>query len=143
MPATGSCRLIWAGGEHDFCLAAVEHIFALQNACNCGIAEVLSRLLSDRWYLNDVRETMRLALIGGGMKPEPAMQLIKLHVDANPKGLADSVLLAITIIKAVLVGVPDDPVGKVKAPGTETQAQVSTTTTAVSGAQPSTEPVQL
>jgi hypothetical protein len=44
------------------------------------------------------------------MKPEDAMKAVRNHVDENP--LTSSVLLAYAIIEAVMVGVPDDAVGK-------------------------------
>jgi hypothetical protein len=37
---------------------------------------------------------------------------VKIHVEENPEGLAPSVILAYEVLKAVMVGVPRDPVGK-------------------------------
>lgn len=137
MSAVGTVRIVWGNGEDDFCLAKTGQIFALEDKCRCGIAEILQRLHSRRWYLNDVRETIRLGLIGGGMDAERALRAVQIHVDGQP--LAPSVLIAQAIIAAVLVGVPDDDVGKNAAAEAATQAQVSSTTTAASDAQPSTE----
>lgn len=139
MSGVGTRRIIWQGGEHDFCLGAVGHILALEEACGVGIRHVLARLENHLWGLNDVREPIRLGLIGGGLSAEKAMALVKAHVDGNPNGLAPSVVVAVAVIAAVIVGVPDDPVGKAPAPDAETQAPVSTTTTAASGALQSSE----
>lgn len=112
-------------------------MLALEEACGAGIAQVMRRLETGAWYVNDVRETIRLGLIGAGMTPEKAMAAVKLHVDGNPSGLAPSVLIAHAVLAAVMVGVPDDPVGKTQAADAETKAAVdpvSSTTTAASAA---------
>lgn len=112
MSANGLRTIIWAGGEDDFCLAKVGLILDLESRCGAGIAAIFNRLENGTWWLSDVRETIRLGLIGGGMLPEPAMARVKNHVDLNENGLAPSVLMASAIIQAVMIGVPDDPVGK-------------------------------
>jgi hypothetical protein len=139
MSAVGTITIIWRGGEHQFCLAKVGEIFALEDTCRAGIMEILRRLETESWRLNDVRETIRLGLIGGGMDPERAMLAVKLHVDGNPNGLAPSVLIAHEVLRAAVVGVRDDPVGKQNAAETEAAGQASTTMTGVSAAQPSME----
>lgn len=110
MSANGMRTIIWAGGEDQFCLAKVGLILDLETKCEAGIATVMTRLGSGTWRLNDVREPIRLGLIGGGMAPDKAMQAVRNHVDDNP--LTSSVLLAYAILEAVMVGVPNDPVGK-------------------------------
>lgn len=129
----GTRRIVWQGGEHDFCLAKIGDILSLESTCDSGIMAIMRRLETDSWKLNDVRETVRLGLIGGGMSEKDALQAVKVHVDANPRGLAPSVVLAHTILAAVIIGVPDDPVGKTGAPEGE-EASISTETTAASGA---------
>lgn len=130
MSANGTRTIIWAGGEDQFCLAKVGLMLDLEEKCkNSGIALILARLESGSWGLNDVRETIRLGLIGGGMKPEEAMSRVKNHVDLNENGLAPSVLIALTVLHAVMVGVPDDPVGK-EMPAEAPQTGSTTTTDA-------------
>lgn len=128
MSANGTRTIIWAGGEDAFCLAKVGLILDLEEKCGAGIAAIMTRLGDGSWRLNDVRETIRLGLIGGGMDPAKAMAAVKNHVDEQP--LASSVLMAYEIIAAVLVGVKDDPVGKempaeAKATGSSTQTDAS------------------
>lgn len=115
MSANGLRTIVWAGGEDQFCLAKVGLILDLEVKCEAGIATVMTRLGSGTWRLNDVREPIRLGLIGGGMTPDAAMKAVRNHVDENP--LTSSVLLAYAVIEAVMVGVPDDPVGKDPAAG--------------------------
>jgi len=142
MSANGTVLIAWAGGEHSFCLAKVGLIFDLESKCEAGIAVVFTRLGAGAWKLNDVRETIRLGLIGGGMAPDKALELVRNHVDEGP--LTSSVLLAYSIIEAIMVGVKDDPVGKQveedagdrggKAGPAEAQETGFTTTTAASDA---------
>jgi hypothetical protein len=72
------------------------------------------------------------AAIVGGMTSEKAMTAVKHHVDMNEHGLLPSVLVAYAVLEAVMIGVPDEPVGK------ETPAEAkhagSTTTTDASDA---------
>lgn len=137
MSANGLRTIVWAGGEDAFCLAKVGHILDLERKCGTGIAAIMTRLGSGTWGLNDVREPIRIGLIGGGMAPDEAMKAVQNNVDENP--LASSVLLAYAVIEAVMVGVPDDPVGKKdddagKAKPAEAQETGSTTTTDASDA---------
>jgi hypothetical protein len=67
MSANGTRTIIWQGGEDAFCLAKVGLIFDLEEKCRAGIGLIYARLASGSYFLNDVRETIRLGLIGGGM----------------------------------------------------------------------------
>lgn len=111
MSANGTRTIIWAGGEDQFCLAKVGLILDLEDKCKSGIGMIAARLESGSYGIQDVRETIRLGLIGGGATSERAMVAIKSHVDEQP--LAHSVLVAYEIIRSVIFGVPkDDEVGK-------------------------------
>lgn len=110
MSATGTRTIVWANGEDTFCIAKVGLILDLEDKCKAGFSVIMARLENGAWGVNDVRETIRLGLIGGGMKPEVAMAAVRRHVDENP--LAHSVLVAYEVVKAAMFGVPDDPVGK-------------------------------
>jgi hypothetical protein len=136
---TGTIGIIWAHGEDDFCIAQVKHILALEQACDAGVAAIFGRLIDGTWKLNDVRETIRLGLMGGGKSPEMALAIVKLHVDMNP--LAQSVILAREVLRAALVSVPGEEVGKKAA--AEATDPASTAMTAASAAPESTgsEPV--
>jgi hypothetical protein len=139
MSANGTRTIVWAGGEHQFCLAKVGLILDLEDKCKSGLALIMGRLEAGAWGLNDVRETIRLGLIGGGMSPDAAMALLKNHVDEHP--LAQSVLLAYEIVKAVLIGVPDDPVGKAKpAEATPTGSSMTTDASDAPRSSPSAPP---
>jgi Phage tail tube protein, GTA-gp10 len=132
MSAPGTRSIIWSHGEDQFCLSKVGLILDLEEKCKAGLASILTRLTNSQWHLNDVRETIRLGLIGGGMAPDKAMAAVRNHVDENPNGLGPSVMVAYSILEAVIVGVKDDPVGKA---GAEAENLESTETTADSADQ--------
>lgn len=68
------------------------------------------RNIGGDWRVDDVRETIRLGLIGGGLTPSDAFLLVASYVDARP--LHENVGIAASILMHAIVGDPDDPVGK-------------------------------
>ncbi len=142
MSSTGTRTIIWANGEDQFCLAKTGLILELEDKCG-SIGSIFKKLEDGTWGLTILREVIRLALIGGGKSPEAAMKIVKRHVDPdNGNPLTKSVLIAYSVIAAVMVGVPDDPVGKKPAADAKTD-QVSSTTTVASAAQPSSESAEV
>lgn len=143
---TGTIRLAWSAGEHEFCIGKIEHQLILEERCDAGIFEIAERLesvalasaekrIGGRARVNDIRETIRLGLIGGGEKPDQAMRLVKAHVDGRP--MLESVLLAYQILAATLSGVPGDTPGKGEADRAAEQASRSTTSAAALSDPPS------
>ncbi len=117
MARDGSISLDWADGRHTFRLRWGELIL-LQEACDAGPNEVLDRLQTGRWRMNDIRDTVRLALIGGGATTEAALKLVRDYVEARPP--VESVMLATGILMAGLIGAPDEAPGEAPAaPETE------------------------
>lgn len=108
MSRDASITIAWADGEHRFRLA-IGQLRELQEKCDAGPAEIAARLSNGRWRLNDVRETIRLGLIGGGMAPGDAHKLTVRYVDERP--WLESVQPAQAVLMAALVGVPEEPVG--------------------------------
>ncbi len=82
----------------------------IEEARRCGISEVLTRLDEGRWYVDDIVDVLRFGLIGGGLSPEKATQLISLYVEPVP--LQGHVLTAKAALLAVLIGLPDDPIAE-------------------------------
>lgn len=111
----GRIELAWGDGDHAFNVAKIGQALELEEKCGspgqpCGLMEILTRLREQRWRINDIRETIRIGLIGGGKKPLDALSLVKRYVDDRP--LAENVQLAQVILIAAIVGVPGDEVGK-------------------------------
>lgn len=106
--------LTWPGGEHDFALR-IEHLRALQDRCDAGPGWVLARLGSGQWRVEDVTETIRLGLEGGGMEKKDARRLVEMHVQT---ALAMSVLTAQAVLMSTLYGSdPDDEIPSGEAEG--------------------------
>lgn len=81
------------------------------------------RTIGGDWRVNDVRETIRLGLIGGGTTPTEAMVLVSRYVDQMHKyPITDYVNLAAEIIMHAIMPEPDDPVGKAQAETTDQTA---------------------
>ena len=112
----GKIELPFADGDYTFNIAKIGQVLELEEKCGCGVAEVFARLMSAddlrnaRWRFNDVRETVRLGLIGGGASAPDALRLVKAYVDVRP--WQESIPIARTILMAAIIGVPGDDVGK-------------------------------
>lgn len=122
MAVNGEVTLTWGDGEHKFNVAKLRCYLELEEKCGCGIAEVYQRITGGRWKFNDLRETLRLGLIGAGMTPDRALTLVNRYCDERP--LAESVLPAQAVIMAALLGVPGDDIVK-KAEAERTQEEPS------------------
>lgn len=109
MSRDGSVSFVWGDGEHRFRLAIGEWR-ELQEKTGVGPAELLQRVNTGRWRVDDIRETLRIGLIGGGMKPVEATSLVTRYVDVFP--LMDNVPPAQAILISALIGPVDEPVGK-------------------------------
>lgn len=101
----GKISRVWANGRDDFCLAAVASLLDLEDRCKAGLATIAARLESGNWYVNDLRDTIRIGLIGGGMSPDQAQRVVDRHV-VPP--LAPFVLLAYEIIASAMVAPADE-----------------------------------
>lgn len=89
----------------------------LEEKCGAGIGAIYLRLHSPNYTIADVRETVRLGLIGGGMAPGKALALVRRYVDGRP--IDESWLLARTIMGAVMHGVANDSAPSVVPPRAE------------------------
>ena len=125
MASNGEVTLTWGDGEHKFNIAKLKCILELEEKCGCGIAEVYKRISSGVWKFNDLRETLRLGLIGGGKPPDEALRLINRYCDDRP--LAESILPAQAVIMAAMVGVPGDMPEKKANPDRTEEGQSSET----------------
>jgi|SRR5262249_55782302 len=136
MAVNGEIELTWADSEHKFNIAKIKCVLELEDKCGVGVAEVFLRIRDGRWKFNDIRETIRLGLIGAGMLPDRALNLVQRYVDDRP--WSESILPAQAILIAAMVGVPgDDLTKKEKTEGAEESR--STTTTVDSSAPSSTD----
>lgn len=103
-------RRNWVGGEHEFALK-LGQLRALQNACEAGPEEILSRIWAGGWLVDDLIEVIRLALIGGGeVDAKDAGLMVTRLLESNP--LLQFKPLAQDILMDALIGEADDQVGE-------------------------------
>lgn len=113
MSAPGEREIVWANGPNIFNIQQLGLLLDLEAKCDAGLAVIMARLEGGAWRVADVRETIRLGLIGGGMDPKAAHAVVLRHVDANPHGYAPSALVAYEVVRQAMFGIPkDDPVGR-------------------------------
>jgi hypothetical protein len=127
----GSISLAFGGEEYVFRIAFGQWR-ELQESINkprielgeapIGPMSLFRNLLEGNAWPHDVREVIRLGLIGGGMKADRALVLVKRHVEAVPLFLA--LPAARSIMQFAMFGPPDDPVGKPIAPAEPDQAPI-------------------
>lgn len=131
MSRHGEITLSWGDGEYKFRMAYGE-LRKLQESCDVGPPLMVRRLLpyhpetnplGDNWRVEYIRETIRIALIGGGQTQADALALVQKFVDQRP--LLENRELAFGLIQMGLAGAPDEPLGK--AEGEPTKAKSSPT----------------
>jgi len=136
MSRDAKITLDWADGSHDFRLAW-KQLIELQEKCDAGPNVVLQRLFDGTWRMQDISETIRVGLIGGGMKPSDALKLVRTYVEDRPP--MENVLFAQAVLGAGLMGARDETLGKAEAPDQENGS--TTSPMGSSDSEPSTEPV--
>jgi hypothetical protein len=144
MSADGSVVIEWGGEEYKFRLAIGEmrELYELVNRPRVAIGapvvgpmELLTSLQGGNGWPSEVREIIRLGLIGGGMKTDRALVLIKRFVDPPGMLLAAEVVAYKVLLSALTPSETDEPVGK---PG---PADNEAATSTGSASPPSTAPV--
>lgn len=106
-PALRSARLenvFFGDGYYDMCLRIGE-LIQLQEKTGVGPMVLSARLVDGTWMVGDIIETLRLALIGGGMDNRQAFDLVKQTVI---EGHLDYYNLAGDVLFASLFGAPED-----------------------------------
>ncbi len=101
----------WGDGVHRFRLN-ISGLLELEGKCDAGVMAIYDRLIDGKWKLVDVRETIRIGLIGGGKAPTDAHALTARYVDDRP--LLESYPVALQIL-AKAMNPPKDIAKKAKA----------------------------
>jgi hypothetical protein len=100
-------------GEHKFSIhptgspAPLDLWRELEEKTNAGPMRLFTRIRTGDFRADDIRETIRLGLIGGGKTPSQAYNLMSRNFDKAP--LAEHAPLALDILLAGLYGI--DPEG--------------------------------
>lgn len=107
----GGIELTWAGGAHVFELK-IEHLRALQQKCDAGPEWIMNRVRSAHWRVDDVINTIRFGLEGGGMPANEARKLVEDYLEDKPRNLKATTLVAAAIIGDALYDLGCDVVGE-------------------------------
>lgn len=83
MNTSAEVLLKWADGEYTFRLR-IKEIDELQRICGAGVGDIAMRVVHGRPYYRDMYDTIRLGLIGGGLAPVKAKELVDMYVDGRP-----------------------------------------------------------
>jgi hypothetical protein len=96
----------------------------LQEKTGVGPEALYARIRSGMWMVDDPREILRIALKGGGMKPQEAFRLVEQYATPPKTALLENIPLCQLIVAVGLYGAPDedDNPKKEEAP-TEAQIQ--------------------
>ncbi len=134
MTLKGEVELEWADGEFLFALRGAQ-IEELQRVCgDVGFGVIYQRVMLGAWSFSDIKHTVRLGLIGGGMDPIEARRKVDAYVvpplvngPNNPEKLARAIL------QAAMHGVDtlDTPPGESE-PGADPAGSISPNTAPVS-----------
>jgi hypothetical protein len=102
----------WAGSDRVFKLD-FGGVMDLEEACaKSGLGAIYLRMGSHQYRAGDIYHTIRLALIGGGMKPIEAQALMRERFDARP--MVENHECALEILITLMGGIapPEDDEGK-------------------------------
>lgn len=123
MNLRGETSLDWADGTYSFRLSLAGAI-ELEEKCDAPIAVIHARLIGGAYKISDVRETIRIGLIGGGMDPVKALNLVRKYVDDRP--LAESWIIARVIMGGLFHGFEAHPINPPKPAAKEERPNAST-----------------
>lgn len=132
-PKFAPCEIEMAFGDEDHLFRLrLRQIAELQEKCKAGIGTIYRRVMTGEYYIEDVTETVRLGLIGGGMDPTKARTLMERYFDDIPVDAKWN--MAAAILSACVVGY--SPPGE-EAPGKAETAEGGSTSPSQSETEPS------
>jgi hypothetical protein len=121
MSRSAKISLEWADGEYEFRLGIgelkelQEKTRRVRNADGdyqyFGPMKLFAMLSGEDWVVDDVRETIRIGLIGAGTKPTDALRLVKRYVEEVPDWTINCKVAA-NIVAAAVLGWEVEPLGK-------------------------------
>ena len=111
MSRSAEVTLAFAGEDRQFRLP-IGRLRALQEKCDCGPMELLTRFAGGTWRVDDLRESIYQGLIGGGMEAREAAGLLRTDFDDLP--LQQFVPICQAIVMAAVVGAPDEDAGELQ-----------------------------
>lgn len=98
------------GGEDRLFRMPLGRMRAVQEKCDAGPPELLTRYVGKTWRVDDVREPILQGLIGAGLAPHEAQKLVETAMDGLP--MIPFVPIAQAVVMAFLIGVDDEEPGE-------------------------------
>jgi len=94
-------------GDNDYPLQLkIAHLRNLQADLNSGPSAILERLQNGLWFVDDIIETIRHGLRGGGMNDRDAKHLVESYITDG--ALLQYQPVALKVILAAMIGDEDD-----------------------------------
>lgn len=94
-------------GDNDYPLQLkIAHLRNLQADLNSGPSAILERLQNGLWFVDDIIETIRHGLRGGGMSDRDAKRLVENYITDG--ALLQYQPVALKVILAAMIGDEDD-----------------------------------
>lgn len=133
MSRHGAAELDWADGTYTFRLGLdqIEELEEKRDMSLFALARRLSPAERDA-RLADIREVLRLGLIGGGMKPVDALVKVRKYVDERPIDESRDIAYAVVLAGLTRVHTSEEPRS-----GEADAAETSASTSPQSEARPS------
>jgi hypothetical protein len=97
-------RAFFGDAEYDFRLTP-SLVIELEHKTGTGIGALCTRVFNKHFAQSDIHETIRLALIGGGVAPERATKLMASYAVDRP--LSETYPVAVAILDNVWFGQPN------------------------------------
>jgi len=94
-------RAFFGDAEHTFCLTD-PMIEELERLTGSGIGALFIRLVGNQFHIGDIMSVIRLGLIGAGMDPKRAQELVSTYAANRPFG--EIFPLAIDVLTARWAG---------------------------------------
>lgn len=109
MTRSAKVRVFFGDADHDFALL-IGQCVELQELTGAGLGVTLTRI--ETLCVTDIRQVLRLGLIGGGMAKEMAFRHVERHVVAGEIGVCAEI--AYKVCAAAIAGAPEEVVGESK-----------------------------
>ena len=108
MKTAAEVTLEWADGEYLFALK-YKQIKELERICDAGIGVILARIATGQFGADEILETLRLGLIGGGMDAVAAKNKVEVYSfplskDGDPHS---NMKTAHKVVEAVMFGLDE------------------------------------
>lgn len=119
----GTIAFPWADKTYTFRIAYGEW-GELDRALKLGPIELYQKLLRQQWRAHELREIIRVALIGGGLDPSSALSLVGRYVEQRP--ILESAKPALLIMEAALIVEHETEIASGEAEAAKTDQEGST-----------------